>query len=333
MQPTRTRIVMVSAAGKNTFSGEQVARLQQAGEVTFHEATAALDVGDLGLLLADATVAGLTPRSVPLLDAGIVAGLPASLRGVAVFATGVDFADLPALAARGIAVSNLPDYSAVSVAEHTVGLLLTLSRRLHLSRDRVMGRVPAETSVRGWQVAGKTIGVVGVGRIGQRVAAMAHALGMRVLAVDPRGHELGGVRRCELDEVLASAEVVSLHLPAVHDGPPLLGRAEITALRPGAVVINTSRARLVDEAAMVAAVRCGRVLGYAVDDRLRDRDAAARLIAEGRIIETGHTAWYSQEALDRGLDAWVDNVTGLAQGRPRNLVVMPPPRVLERSPA
>ncbi len=323
------RIVMVTADGKNTFDADQVARLQQAGDPVFHTATRELDVAALAGLLDGAAVAGLTPRSVPVLGPGLIATLPASVRGVAVFATGTDFVDVRCLTDRGIALAHLPDYSTVSVAEHTIGLMLTLSRRLHLSRDRVMGRVPATTSVRGWQLHGKTLGVVGLGRIGRRVASVAQALGMRVLATDPRGETVPGVTLCDLRDLLGVADVLSLHAPAVFGGPPLLGSDEIGRLRPGAIVVNTARARLVDEAAMVAAVRERRVAGYAVDDRLTDRAAAARLVAEGRIVETGHTAWYSQEALDRGVDDWVSNVAALVANRSRN-TVGPPAAPAER---
>jgi len=311
---------MVTANGKATFNSAQVARLQQAGDTMFHTATAALPAADLASLLGQAAYAGVTPRSVPILCADVIASLPASLRGVAVFATGVDFIDVAALHRRGITLAHLPDYSAVSVAEHTIGLLLTLARRLHLSRDKGLGRVPESTSVRGWQAHGRCMGVVGLGRIGSRVAALSQALGMPVFGYDPRGHEVAGVTRCDLPELLSRVDVVSLHAPTTFGAAPLLAAAQIARLRPDAIVINTSRAQLVDEAAMVAAVRERRVAGYAVDDWLQDRAAAARLLTEGRIVETGHTAWYSQEALDRGLDTWVDNVVALADDSPRNTI-------------
>jgi phosphoglycerate dehydrogenase-like enzyme len=311
---------MVTANGKATFNSAQVARLQEAADTKFHTATAALAPADLARLLDCADFAGVTPRAVPTLSNDVVEALPASVRGVAVFATGVDFVDLRALRERDITLAHLPDYSGVSVAEHTIGLLLTLARRLHLSRDRGLGRVPESTSMRGWQVSGRWLGVIGLGRIGARVAALGQALGMHVVGCDPRDHDVAGVTRCDLDELLSSAQVVSLHAPTSFGAGPMLTEARIALLRPQAVVINTSRAQLVDEAAMVTAVRQRRVAGYAVDDWLRDRAGAARLLAEGRIIETGHTAWYSQEALDQGLDTWVDNIVAMAQNRPRNVI-------------
>lgn len=322
----RPRTSIITASGAATFTATQRARLERAAETDFHRRTLPLAPAELEELAAGATVLAVTPRSVPRLGPSIVERLPGSLRGIAVFATGVDFVDLDALERRGIALANLPDYSAASVAEHTVGLLLTMSRRIHLSRDRVLARVPAETSVRGWELAGKTIGVVGVGRIGRRVARLAQALGMRVVAADPQSPE-EGVITCDLDELLAEAHVVSLHLPHDFEGRPLLRRPELASMRPGAFLLNTSRAGLVDEEAVVAVVASGHLAGYAVDDRLSDRRVADPLVAQGRILETGHTAWYSNEALERGLETWVDNVVALARGRGRNIVTRLEPPV------
>ena len=315
----RPRVTLVTAAGPATFTPAQRARLEQTAEPLFHETRLPLEAAELAGLAEGSSVLALTPRSVPSLGRETIARLPRSLRGIAVFATGVDFVDVEALEGRGIALANLPDYSAASVAEHTLGLLLTLSRRLHLSRDRVLGRVPAGTSVRGFELAGKTIGIVGLGRIGGRVARLAEAFGMRVLVADPRlnGKGLGshGLR-----DVFAASDVVSLHLPRRYGQGPLVGWAELDAMKPGALLLNVSRATLVDEAAVAAALADGRLAGYALDDRLSARRAAEGLIAEGRIVESGHTAWYSDEALARGLAEWVENIVALVEGRARNLV-------------
>ena len=312
------RIVVLTAAGADAFGTAQLERLRAAADVSVHLRSEPVRVAELERLLDGATVAGLTPRSSPDLSRPVLEALPASLRGIAVFATGVDFVDLDAAAERGLAIAHLPDYSAATVAEHTLGLMLTLSRRIHLSRDRALGRVPATTSVRGWELGGRTLGVVGAGRIGRRVVRLARAFGMEVMTTDVR---LGGIR---LEHLLAVSDVVSLHVPLVRDAPPLVGANEIALMKPGAFLVNVSRAGLVDEQAVLAALACGRLAGYGVDDRVRDRASAADIIAEGRIVETSHTAWYSDEALDRGLATWVDNLVALARGRPRNLVAVSP---------
>ncbi len=304
---------MVSAAGVDTFTPDQVARLRAVADVAFVRRTAPVGAPELGRLLDGAAVAGLTPRSVPCLGPRAIAHLPSSLRGIAVFATGVDFLDVASLARRGIALANLPCYSAFSVAEHTVGLLLTMSRRIHLSRDRVMGRVPASTSLRGWELCGRTLGIVGLGRIGGRVARLAEALGMRVVACDPRRRARSGIVWCGLEELLEEADAVSLHVPSSWGGGTLLDEARIGRMAPHAVLVNASRAALVDEGAVVRALAADRLGGYAVDDRLTDRAGAADLIAQGRIVETGHTAWYSDETLERGVETWVRNVVSLIE--------------------
>lgn len=312
-------IAVVSAAGRATFTAEQIAHLQRAGEATFHRATQAIEPHALAAVLDGATVAGVTPRAVPRLGPGEIAALPRSLAGIAVFATGVDHVDQAALAARGIELRRLPGYATTTVAEHTIGLLLLMSRRLHLSRDRVLGRVDGTTSVRGWELCHKTLGLVGLGRIGVRVARLAQAMGMEVIGAD--GGRLGppGVRVCEFAEVLAESDVVSLHTSTRWGDGALIGADELARMRPGAHLINATRAGLVDEEAVIDAIVVGQLGGYAVDDRVGDaaRERAARLLCEGRIVETDHTAWYAQEAIDRGVQAWVERIAGLADEQAR----------------
>jgi phosphoglycerate dehydrogenase-like enzyme len=319
MSSRRPRVVLISARGARTLTASQRARLEAAAETAFYARTRPLAAVELARLAEGATVLAITPRTVPELNRETLNGLPHSLRGIAVFATGVDFIDLEAVEGRGIVLANLPDYSSISVSEHTIGVLLTLSRRIHLSRDRVLGRVPTATSVRGFELVGKTIGIIGLGRIGRRVARLAEGLGMSVLAADPRLSGDGRFRTCTLHEVLTASDIVSLHVSRRYAEGPLLGARELGFMKPGALLVNVSRAALVDEAAVIAALTSGRLAGYAVDDRLTARDEAKRLIAEGRVVETGHTAWYSNEALARGLEDWIENIIALVRGVPLNL--------------
>jgi len=322
------RIAVITAQGRSSFTEDQARRLEEVADVAFTEALAPLTADALAARLHDADYAGLTPRSVPVIDGRWLERLP-GLKGIAVFATGVDYIDTAYLQRRGIALSHLPDYSTESVAEHAIGLLLAMSRRIHLSQDRVRGRVSPGTSVQGWELRGKTIGIAGLGRIGSRVAELAGAFGMRVLGYDPRRRR-DGVIAVDMDELLASSDVVSLHFPALWQGSAAFGRRELTAMKPGATLINVSRCALVDPEAVVEAIEAGTLRGYAVDDIFplgESDDRASRQIAEGRILQTGHTAWYSQEVISRGYDAWIDNLRGFAAGEPQNLVL---PQAVDR---
>lgn len=264
MERTSVRIAVITAAGRNTFSEEQAARLEKAADVTFVAAGGPLSADELVKILEQADYAGLTPRSVPVIDGSWLSRLP-RLKGIAVFATGVDYIDTEWLERHQIALSHLPDYSTESVAEHAIGLMLAMSRRIHLSEERVRGRVPAGTSLLGFELRGRTLGIIGLGRIGRRVAELGRAFGMRVLGHDPRGcppevHAVG------MDELLASSDIVSLHFPARWQGVAAIGKEELAAMKPKAVLINVSRCALVDPEAVVESIATGRLRGYAVDD-------------------------------------------------------------------
>lgn len=176
----KPRAYVLSASGASNFAEDDRSLLEHAAEAVFLAVRRPLSAGDLSSLAGDAEYIALTPRAVPRLDRTVIEALP-RLRGISIFATGVDHVDLHALQRRGIQLANLPDYSTISVAEHAIGLMLTMSRRIHLSNDRVRGLVPPDTSIRGYELYGKTLGIVGCGRIGSRVARLAEAFGMNVL--------------------------------------------------------------------------------------------------------------------------------------------------------
>ncbi|GGD83354.1 NAD(P)-dependent oxidoreductase [Paenibacillus nasutitermitis] len=318
----KKKAVLITASGKDNFTPEQISRLELAGDITYHTALDPIPAGRLVDLLQEAEVAGLTPRSVPSIDASWITQLP-RLRGIAVFATGIDYIDLELLEEKDITLSNLPQYSTISVAEHTIGLLLTLSRRIHLSQDRVRGRVPAGTSVKGWELRGKTLGLIGLGRIGSYVAGLAQAFGMNVIGCDPREDRGQGLAKVSKEELLASSDIVSLHYPSSWGIGHSFGAHELYRMKQGAYLINVSRSALVDNAAVVTSIDEGHLKGYAVDDffSLAGDTLAQRQIAEGRILQTGHTAWYSEEVIARGYDSFVDHVAELLRGASLGTVV------------
>lgn len=315
----RKNVVIITAKGRDIFKEEQALRMEEFANVAYHKALEPIPEDMLVSLLKDAEIAGLTPRSVPVIGSSWVSRLP-NLKGIAVFATGVDYIDVEALHKQGIKLSHLPDYSTVSVAEHTIGLLLTLSRRIHLSQDRVRGRVPQTTSVQGWELRGKTIGIIGLGRIGSYVAKLVIAFGMRVLGYDPKQMNIEGVIHVSMGELIASSDIITLHRPSSWEATAQFGAKEIMKMKRGGWLINASRCALVDPEAVVTAIDTGQLRGYAVDDFFPLQKRAAQFIEEGRIVQTGHTAWYSAEVIERGYDSWVDNIQGLIVNRPMNLI-------------
>lgn len=311
----RKRAIIISARGEDTFTPDQAKQLRAVLDVRFHEQRENMTAAAFGELCRAAAIIGLTRRAIADFDDALVRQLP-NLEALAIYSTGYEWLDLAALAERRIVVSYLPDYSMISVAEHTLAMLLTLSRRSHLANDRARSLVPAGTSLRGWEWRGRTAGIFGKGRIGSEIGRLLTALGMTVSWCDP--YRPGpGLATCA--ELLAGSDAVILACPRQRHAPPLLGAAEIALMPARAVLVNPSRRDLVDTAAAVAAIENKRLAGYAVDDDISPF-IAGRNIEAGRILQTMHTAWYSDEAIARGTAEWVANLTALGRGQPRNII-------------
>lgn len=254
-------------------------------------------------LLAGTQVLAATNACLPPLDDGVLAAAP-FLRDVVLYATGADHVDPDALRRAGVRLTLLPDYATVAVAEHSLALLLALATRLHLAADRSRGAAPPTVSLRGTELGGKVLGVVGLGRIGTHVARLGEGIGMRVITHDPRPGAVGPWPRVGLAELLRTGDAVCVCASRRFGAPALIGQPEIAAMRPGALLVNASRAALVDTEAAVRALRAGRLRGYGVDDTVLDPDRHADLLAQGRVLQTGHSAWWRDEVLERGARMW-----------------------------
>lgn len=305
------RMVVMAAQGRDSFSATQLHALEAAMDVTFHAVPGQLTHDRMRDLCADAEIIGFTRRATLNFDARLIDSLP-SLRAVAVYATGSDWLDRDTLTQRGIRLALLPDYSTRSVAEHTLGLMLTLSRRLHLSDRISRGELPRSVSMRGFELSGKTLGIIGYGRIGQAVARLACAFGMRVLAHDLSVKPITTeVEHVSQQELLAASDMVVLACSLTRGAAPLIDGSVLTAMKAGALLINPSRSALVDNAAVLQAILERRLRGYAVDDAVFSAEQLA-LVEHGRILQSAHTAWYSDEAMARGTQAWVEALVELA---------------------
>lgn len=320
----RPHLVVLSRAGRASIDARCWAELEEHAKVTVVRRDQAPDHSTACRLLADADLMGATNLCLPKMDAALLDRLP-RLRGIVLYATGYDHLDVAQLRARGVGLSILPEYATIAVAEHAVALLLALATRLHLAHDRSRGAVSAGASLRGMELAGKTVGIVGVGRIGSHVARLSRGIGMTVAGtdIDPCAvsrAEAAGVVMGSLDWLVEHCDALIVCASHEFAAPPIVRRRELVRLRTGALLVNVSRSALVDTAAAVQAVRSGQLRGYAVDDTVLDVARDGDLLTEGRILQTGHSAWWRDEVLRRGARMWGERLLAAVRGLPLDAV-------------
>lgn len=313
----KKRGVIVSALGKQTFTHEQIERLESCLDAIFHPQIDPVSKEEWIELAKPAEILAVTRRPIKNIDAEMISALPA-LRGLAIYSTGYEWVELAALRERGILLSYLPDYSAISVAEHTLGVLLAMARRIHLTYDKSRGMVPDWVSLRGMELRGKRLGLVGLGTIGREVARLAACFGMEVCFYDIREVNQPNAIDLSWEELLQTSDFIVLMCSKERGAEPIIGARELAMMKQGVYLVNTARADLVESGALLDAIRAKHVMGYAVDDTLPIFQDPT--IEPGRILQTGHTAWYSTEAIQRGTEAWVNNIVGLALDQPIHLV-------------
>ena len=255
-------------------------------------------------------------RSATRLDAALIERAD-RLKVIGRAGVGIDNVDVDAATRRGIVVANAPESTAVSAAEHAVALMLALSRNIPQAHAALKDARWERGRFAGIELAGKTLGVLGLGRIGREVARRALALGMRVVAYDPfvaleRFRELG-VEPATLDEVYSAADVVTLHLPLTDETRGLIGRDAIARMRDGVRIVNSARGELVDEDALVEALRSGKVAGAALDVFATEPYSGPLLELE-QVVVTPHLAGSTSEAQDRAGVMIAEQVVSALEG-------------------
>jgi glycerate dehydrogenase len=255
-----------------------------------------------------------------------LAALP-ELKLIAVAATGTDIVDIAECNARGIVVSNIRNYAVATLPEHVFTLMLALRRNLVAYR--------ADVEAGKWQkstafclldhplhdLSGSTLGVIGLGALGARVARLGQAFGMRVLGHDPVAPAGEGVTTATVPEILARSDVVSLHLPLTPTTRNMIGAAELATMKPTALLINTARGGLVDEAALASALTSGKLGGAGFDVLTKEPPDDANPLLRLRLpnfILTPHIAWASAEAQQALADQLIENIELFVKGTPRN---------------
>lgn len=249
------------------------------------------------------------------------------LRFIGVLATGYDIVDTQAAAERGIPVSNVPTYGTYSVAQFAFALILELCHHVQRHSDDV--RAGGWTRRNIWsyhlypliELAGKTLGLIGYGRIGRQTGTIARAFGMRVIASDPMLHAgEEGVEAVSIEQVLRESDFVSLHCPLTPETRHLIDASRLALMKPTAFLVNTSRGPLVVEQDLADALNQQRLAGAAVDVLPVEPPKDSPLFSARNCLVTPHMAWATKEARARLMQTTVENVRAFVSGRPQNVV-------------
>lgn len=267
---------------------------------------------------ADAIMTNWVDVRAPVIDAA------AKCKIISRLGIGLDCIDVQRATERGIPVTNVPDYCLIEVAEHTLALLMALARKIHIFQaDARAGRYDLAAGLPLRRIEGRTLGLVGFGRIGRLVAAKATACGLNVVATSRSRHEpVAGVEQVELDELLRTSEFVSLHVPLNEVTRRLIDASALAKMKPTAFLINTSRGGVVDADALAAALAANRLAGAALDVHDPEPpDLSKPPYTDPRVIATPHAAFYSEESVAELRRRAAHQVgTRLAGGVPENVV-------------
>ena len=276
----------------------------------------------------------------------ILIGLLPHLGCIVTRSTGTDHIDMVCCRERGIVVSNVPTYGQNTVAEHTFALILNLSRMVHKAYERTRRGDFSIEGLRGFDLYGKTIGVVGTGNIGLHVVRIARGFNMRVIAFDPypKGTlaDLLDFEYVDFDSLLAESDVVTIHCPLTDETRHLFNRDSIARMKKDAILVNTARGGIVEASAVLEALEKGRLAGLAIDvfegeevlseeterlsgsfdsEKMRNYVLSRKLLDRENVIFTPHIAFNSTEAVERILKVTVENLKGYLSGSPQNVVV------------
>lgn len=294
--------------------------LEQLGQLTVYDRTRPEET------VARAADADVVLTNKVIIGRQEIAQLP-RLQYIGVLATGYNVVDIQAARERGIIVTNVPAYSTESVAQMVFAHLLTVTNRTeHYAVLNRQGRWSSNPDFSYWdtplhELAGKTFGIVGLGNIGSRVAQIALAFGMKVVALTSKSALPAGIQKVSLDELLTTADVVSLHCPLTDTTRHLINARTLQMMKPSAILINTGRGPLVNDADVAEALSTRRLYAYCADVLTTEPPQADNpLLCQSNAYFTPHIAWASVEARVRLLQTAIANVRAFANGTPQNTV-------------
>ena len=295
--------------------------LKQFGQVTLYQKTESESEAIARIADHDIVLINKVPITENILNA-----CP-NIKLISVQATGYNVVDTAACARRGIPVCNVPDYGTAAVAQFTLALMLELCHNIgHHNQVVHQGKWCQSPTFCFWdtpqmELAGKTLGIIGFGRIGQAVAKLAKAFGMRIITHSRTRRESPDAEFVDMETLIRQSDFISLHCPLFPENAKMVNEEFIGKMKNGAFLINTARGGLVDEDALADALASGKLAGAAVDVVTEEpmKEYNPLLTAPNCII-TPHIAWAPKESRQRLLDCCVENIRAFIQGKPRNVV-------------
>jgi len=296
--------------------------LKTLGNVTVYDRTSPSET------VIRAAEADIVLTNKVVIGRGEIAQLP-HLKYIGVLATGYNVVDIEAAHERGITVTNVPAYSTESVAQMVFAHLLTVTNRTeYYAQENRKGRWTKNKDFCYWdfshmELSGKLFGIVGLGNIGQRVAAIAHAFGMRVCALTSKSEDQlpSYVEKKSLEELFSESDIISLHCPLTPDTRHLINSETLQMMKPSAILINTGRGPLIDDQAVADALAEGRLGAFCADVLTEEPPKADNpLLKQPNAFTTPHIAWASTEARIRLLQVAINNVRSFLSGQPQNVV-------------
>jgi lactate dehydrogenase-like 2-hydroxyacid dehydrogenase len=302
------------------FTEDHLERLRKVGKLKVYRNTNSEEKAIKRLKGADIAIVDgfVCPLTAPVMDS------TENLKLLALNSTATEICDIEAATAKSIKVSNIPSYSTDSVAEHTIGLMLAFAKRIP-ELDRRTRKKPfiIDPNSKKHQVfmsqnlKGKTLGIIGLGMIGTRLAELALSFKMHVIAYNRSAKQVPGVKLVPMEELLAKSDFVSLNLRSVDETKGIISAKELSLMKPTSVLINSASFKLVDSKALSAALKNKVIAGAALD--VFDK-SDPELMKLDNVIVTPHSAWFTKEAMKNLADTLVANVEAFSSGHPINIV-------------
>lgn len=290
-------------------------KLNSLGRVIYTRSRREYSLNQLIKLSRGAEVVGFDPDNFGGIEESrkklpkLIKAVP-SIKGIALSTTAFDYVDLEYCRKHNIVVINIPKYSTESIAEHAIALLSCLAKRIIVNGCR-QGFKRCNLKI-GFELKGKTLGVIGLGNVGSRVAELGNALGMKVIAFNRTPKKRRNVKMKSLDDVLADSDAISIHLAVTTNTKNIISKDMINKIRKGAVIVNIADRVLVDETAMAKALKLGKVDNYLVEV---DDITSSPLRGLKNAFLMKRFGWFTKEALDINKQIWVKNIVKMAKTR------------------